>query len=54
MRIRASVGGKLKETGIKRAIAIGGLKPGIAPITNPIKTPKIRQNKTLTENKLPK
>jgi hypothetical protein len=42
------------RTGINKAIAIGGLKPGIAPIINPIKTPKTRHDKTLNENKLPK
>ena len=35
-------------------MAIGGLNPGIAPITNPIVTPINKQNKTPSENKLSK
>jgi hypothetical protein len=38
-KINAVSGGKLNETGIIRAIAIGGLSPGIAPITKPTITP---------------
>ena len=44
-RIKAVSGGKLNETGIIKAIAIGGLKPGIAPITRPTTTPTSIANK---------
>ncbi len=40
-RIRAVSAGMLNDTGISSAIAIGGDRPGIAPMTSPMTTPRI-------------
>tara|TARA_Y100001968_G_scaffold98368_2_gene88398 strand:+ start:4181 stop:4438 length:258 start_codon:yes stop_codon:yes gene_type:complete len=49
IKINAVSGLKEKETGINKAIAIGGLSPGMAPITRPTETPSNIAKKLLSE-----
>ena len=44
-KIIAVAGGYSNETGISKAMAIGGLSPGIAQMTSPTHTPRIMANK---------
>jgi len=54
IRMSAVSGSNEKDTGISSAIAIGGLNPGIAPITNPTETPRSIAKKLFRDNMLTK
>ena len=53
-KINAVSGGNWNDTGIINAIAIGGLNPGIAPITSPTKTPSNIARRFATSNIFPR